>query len=136
MPSSHLFPLQRILTASPSLRRLNRPNRPRPSPEFPGQVNGALHGRKDKNARETGLVWLIDYLDEVCNKRSRFPLLRSPQLVASQMPSDVSENRLSKLREIWRDPIAVAHHPDPLKLMGLSQRGCSTGNHRSAIPLQ
>lgn len=136
MPSSHLFPLQRILTASPSLRRLNRPNRPRPSPEFPSQVNNTLHGRKDKNARETGLVWLIDYLDEVCNKRSRFPFLRSTQLVASQMPSDVSENRLSKLREIWRDPIAVAHHPDPLKLMGLSQRGCSTGNHRSATPLQ
>ena len=95
---SHLFPLERILIASPSL--LNRPNRSWSLPDSPSQPNNALHGRKDKNAGGVDLVWLVDYLDEVSNKWSPFPSLRSTQGSFPDLPSGMSDNRLSRLREI------------------------------------
>ena len=89
------------------LRRLNRPNRSWSSRDFPSQLDNALHGRKDKNAHETGLVWLVDHLDEVCNKWSLFPCLRSTYDSFPDPPSAMSGNRLLKPRELWKVPIAV-----------------------------
>ena len=100
--SSYLFPLERILTTSTSLRQLNRPERSRSSRDFPDQLDDVFHGRKDRNARETDLVWPLDYLDEVCNKRSLFSSLSSTQGSFSDPLSDMFGNHLSKLRELGR----------------------------------
>ena len=65
--------------------------------DFPSQLDNALHARKDKNVCETDLVWLVDYLDEVCNKQSLFSSLCFTHGGFPDSPSDMSDNVYSAL---------------------------------------